>query len=400
MTIQSAYPQSPRLWKLLLISVVASFCALLPSDALIAFSHWFHASEAKAQGILSWYLLGYACGPLLYGPLSNFYGRKKALFIGLIIALLGMSLSTLSFFFHALPGFLFGRCLAGIGASAGMIIAMIIVNETNHPTEARKKFSIIVLCFSFTPALAMALGGILITHMGILSLVLLMPLIVLVVIAVALTLHETYQGDPITIDIRSLSRTYLTTLTNNRFITLALVMTAATAITYIFNGVSPLVAIHHLHLSPEQYGELAIIPSTGLFFGALTSAYLSHHVSPRRIVLAALIIAVCAASLMVVAFILHAINLITLLLPAAVMFFSAAIIIPNTSMSVLHQSDNPAIAASILNSFALFLSSILVSITGISYTISPIALPAILLVLSIIGIFSLLLNQRTTRIAI
>ena len=77
MTIQSAYPQSPRLWKLLLISVVASFCALLPSDALIAFSHWFHASEAKAQGILSWYLLGYACGPLLYGPLSNFYGRKK-----------------------------------------------------------------------------------------------------------------------------------------------------------------------------------------------------------------------------------------------------------------------------------------------------------------------------------
>ena len=54
----------PALWKLFFIFSAASFCALLPADVILPISQYFKVSVAAAEGVLSFFLLGYAIGPL------------------------------------------------------------------------------------------------------------------------------------------------------------------------------------------------------------------------------------------------------------------------------------------------------------------------------------------------
>ena len=78
MTNHSQQVASPALWKLVIFGSIASFCALLPADAVPALAQLFHISSDTAEGVLSWFLFGYGIGPLVYGPLANRFGRKKS----------------------------------------------------------------------------------------------------------------------------------------------------------------------------------------------------------------------------------------------------------------------------------------------------------------------------------
>ena len=79
------------------------------------------SNEATMQLILSSYVLSYACGPLLWAPLSELYGRVVILQVA----------STWFFLWNMVCGFakaqsllIVGRVLSGMGASAALAVSM------------------------------------------------------------------------------------------------------------------------------------------------------------------------------------------------------------------------------------------------------------------------------------
>ena len=392
MTNHSQQVASPALWKLVIFGSIASFCALLPADAVPALAQLFHISSDTAEGVLSWFLFGYGIGPLVYGPLANRFGRKKSLLIGLCIGLAGIGLSIISLATNSFELMLIGRLIAGIGTSSGLVIAMVILNETNNPVEARRKYSIVILFFAFAPSLALATGGILTEHISASSVFNFMLALIIALIATAITLEETYQGQPIPIEIGSITRNFAQALSSRLFILITLILGGASAGMYIFNGLSPLVAINTLHISPQTYGELSLIASLGLFCGALLSSRLANVFTARQNIVIALIHSLLGSLIMLLAFMFNAINLYTLLIPAFLIFFGAAIIVPNSSMTALAAADNPAIAASAMNSSALLLSSLALGVTGHFFTMSILAMPISLCLLAVASIVFLILT--------
>ena len=385
---------SPALWKLLLICSIASFCALLPADVIPALALHFQITSDHAESILSWFLLGYGIGPLIYGPIANCIGRKKTLLAGFTVAFAGMTASVVSLFTDWYALMLIGRLLAGIGTSAGLIIGMLMLNETNEPTEARRKYSIIILFFAFAPALAMAIGGQLLSHIGASSVIIIMPIILILLIVMSMTFKETYTGEPVPIQVRQLAHDYSQAFCSTPFIFLAFIMTTASGAMYLFNGLSPLIAINSLGIAPKVYGELAIISSAGLFFGALFSARLANALTAKQHIFIALLVSLMGSLIMLIAFLMNSINLYTLLTPAFFIFFGAAIIVPNTSMTALHRSSNPAIAASVINGTALILSSVILSAGGYAFHWSTLTLPASLMLMAILGLIFFALASR------
>jgi MFS family permease len=398
MTNHTSQLRSPTLWKLILFGGIASFCALLPADAVPALAQLFHINSDTAEGVLSWFLFGYGIGPIIYGPIANRFGRKKSLLIGLFLGIIGMGLSLLSLAIHSFELMLIGRLIAGIGTSAGLVISMVMLNETNDPTEARRKYSIVILFFAFAPSLALAIGGILTEHIGASSVFIIMPAILIAIIATAASIKETYQGESIPIKILPIARNFAQAFSCRTFILLTLILGAASSAMYVFNGLSPLIAINTLHISPETYGELSLIAGLGLFCGALLSARLANIFSAKQNIAIALTYTLLGALIMMIAFMLNYINLYTLLIPAFLIFFGIAIIVPNSSMSALAASDNPAIAASAMNSTALLLSSIILSISGYFFTISLIAVPISLCLLAIASIIFLMLTPAQQKV--
>src|SRR5579864_8672417 len=88
--------RAPSLIALMLLSAFAQMGAILMMPALPKIADYFGKSIGATQLVVTSFLLGYAIGQLIYGPLANHYGRKFALYVGISIATVGTLFSILS----------------------------------------------------------------------------------------------------------------------------------------------------------------------------------------------------------------------------------------------------------------------------------------------------------------
>lgn len=138
-----------------LMSVVAiSIDAMLPALGIIGQDLGItHANQA--QYILSLIFAGLAVGQLVNGPLSDAIGRKKVLYIGLGLYLIG---STVCLLADNLQMMLLGRFIQGFGASGPYISIMSIVRDRYSGRAMARIMSLVMTIFIMVPVLAPAIG--------------------------------------------------------------------------------------------------------------------------------------------------------------------------------------------------------------------------------------------------
>ncbi|MDX8384697.1 MAG: multidrug effflux MFS transporter [Ghiorsea sp.] len=139
----------------LMMSLMAlSIDIMLP--ALPQIGHDLNVLVANdTQLIISVLFLGFALGMVIYGPLSDSYGRKPAIYLGFVIAIAGciISLFSDSYFYMLL-----GRFLQGLGLASARIITVTLVRDLYHGNEMGKVMSLIMSLFILVPILAPSLG--------------------------------------------------------------------------------------------------------------------------------------------------------------------------------------------------------------------------------------------------
>ena len=107
------------------------------------------------QLIISLLFLGFAIGMIFYGPLSDSFGRKPAIYLGLSIAIVGCIISLIA---ESYSTMLLGRFLQGLGLASARIITVALVRDLYHGNEMGKVMSLIMALFILVPILAPALG--------------------------------------------------------------------------------------------------------------------------------------------------------------------------------------------------------------------------------------------------
>lgn len=139
----------------LLMSIVAiSIDALLPALGVIPRDIPL-AYPNQAQLIISALFLGMAFGQLVCGPMSDATGRKKVLYSGILLFLIG---STLCFFAQDINTLLVGRFIQGLGVSGPYVSAISIVRDKYVGREMAKVMSLVMMIFILVPAIAPSLG--------------------------------------------------------------------------------------------------------------------------------------------------------------------------------------------------------------------------------------------------
>ena len=113
------------------------------------------ADPNDTQLVVSALLLGLGIGQLLYGPLSDSIGRKRAIYAGLTLFFVGclMSLSARGF-----EWMIAGRVLQGIGVAAPRIVTVALVRDQYSGRDMARVMSFVMAVFILVPALAPALG--------------------------------------------------------------------------------------------------------------------------------------------------------------------------------------------------------------------------------------------------
>lgn len=131
-----------------------SIDAMLPALSIIGADLGVQNSNDNQLTISSLFF-GIAVGQLIYGPVSDSVGRKKPLYIGLIIFLLGTFVSVVA---TSLTGMIVGRAIQGFGLASPRTVSLAMIRDQFQGREMAKVMSFVMMIFILVPTLAPGVG--------------------------------------------------------------------------------------------------------------------------------------------------------------------------------------------------------------------------------------------------
>ncbi len=114
----------------------------------------------EVAAVISFFFFGLAAGQLVWGPLSDAFGRKKILYLGLAVYL---AASVASAFAPTLEFLFVSRFVWGFGAAGPQVVARSIVRDAYSGSEMARAMSYIMAVFILVPILAPAIGAAVLT---------------------------------------------------------------------------------------------------------------------------------------------------------------------------------------------------------------------------------------------
>lgn len=150
-----------------LLALLTSLIALAIDAVLPALPQIGHSLAVEDPNQLQWIIgalfFGLSIGQIIYGPLSDSYGRKPSIYLGLVIFIIGTLVSAFAQSFEVM---LLGRVIQGIGASGPKVVSIALVRDQYKGAEMARIMSFIMAVFILVPALAPSFGYLILTVSG------------------------------------------------------------------------------------------------------------------------------------------------------------------------------------------------------------------------------------------
>ena len=269
---------------LILASLVAfgplSIDMYLPALPMIADK--LSASSASVQQTITVFLIGFSIGMLIYGPLSDHYGRRKLLISGIIIYLIATIGAILA---PTVEFLLASRLLQALGGASASVLARAIVRDLYAVKDSAKILSWMQIITMIATIIAPILGSILMGLFGWPSIFIFLFFFAALALAMyCMNLSETLEPERRLASMKDVFLSYFQIATNPKGIAYILCMGSAFSAMFIYITASPFVFIEYFGLSEFQY---AILFSTNIF-GIMTmtsiNAFFVGRVGPQRMI--------------------------------------------------------------------------------------------------------------------
>ena len=354
-TRQPAAPDAPPASgnRLRLVLVLGALVALGPLTidmylpALPTIVDDLDTTSAAAQLTLTGTLVGLALGQLLVGPLSDTFGRRRPLLVGVSGHVLASLLCLVAPNLAVLGGL---RLLQGIGAAAASVVAMAIVRDLFVGRAAATLFSRLMLVLGVAPVLAPTVGGEVLrftSWRGVF--VVLAVLGLLLVVMSALAVPETLPPErrrPL--GLRSTLRTYRGLLRDRTFFGLVLVAGLAMAALFGYVAGSSFVFQDEFGLNQQQFGLVFGAGAVFLIGATQLNAALLGRFEPRAIMPWALVLGTAAGAALVALAATGTGGLVGVIAPLWTALFAVGLVLPNAPALALARHGEAAGTASAL----------------------------------------------------
>ena len=328
------------------------------------------APAATVQITLTACLLGMALGQIVVGPLSDRFGRRRPLLLGMVVYVFATAICAFAPTVELLIGF---RLLQGLAGSAGIVIARAVVRDLYDGEEMARFFSTLMLISGVAPVIAPVLGGQVLRltdWRGV--------FVVLTVVGTALTLiswkwlHETLPPERRHAGgIGEALRTMRGLGADRVFTGYVLAGGLGFAALFAYVSASPFVVQEIYGASPQMFSLLFGINSVGLItVGQINGKVLVGRISMDRVLAVGLgLIALASfALLLMTAGAFGRVGLFPVAAALFVLMSAMGLALPNTNAQALMRTPHAAGSASALIGTSSFLigavASPLVGIAG------------------------------------
>lgn len=247
-----------------------------------------NTTVAKVSMSLSSYFVGISAGQLLYGPLLDRFGRKKPLFIGLLVYILA-SLGCI--YVTDIDSFIFLRFVQAIGSCAATVASVAMVRDLFPVKDIPKVFSLLMLVVGLSPMLAPTVGGYVTEDFGWHTVFLILMFMGIFILAASqIGLPNTYKPDPsISLKPKPIITNFLKVLKEPQFYTYA--FTGAIAFSGLFSYVaaSPIIFMDIYHVDAKTYGWIFAFMSVSFIGSSQLNSILLKRFSSEQMIYGALI---------------------------------------------------------------------------------------------------------------
>ena len=235
----------------------------LPSLPMIAED--FGASISGVQITLSLFLIGFAAGQLIYGPVADRFGRRPVLIVGLGIVVLADLACTLS---PTIDVLMWSRFAQGIGTAGPIVLARSVIRDLYAGERTGQELAKVAALMGFVPAIAPTIGSVIHVAFGWrMTFLSQTALVVVALLVVVLALPETNRHkrpEPLTLS--SFPKIYMGLTRNKRYLVYVAGLCFAYGGLFSFISVSSFVLQSIYGWSPLAFG---------LAFGVCSLAYVS-----------------------------------------------------------------------------------------------------------------------------
>lgn len=315
----------------------------------------FSATSGTVQLTLTVYLSGLAVSQLVYGPLSDRFGRRPVLLAGLLLYIVASFLCGLAVSIETLMAARFAQALGG---ASGMVLARAIVRDLHSREAAASVLGYITMAWVLVPMFAPALGGVMEEISTWRSSFYLLSGFCLAVLALATWgLPETNVRAGADSPEPARLASGMTSLARQpRFIGYTLVLGFSSAVFFTFIAGAPYIMVKVLGRAPLDYGLWFMLISIGYMIGNFLSGRYSQRLGIDLMITMGNMLAICGALLMLFIALFGTLTPLSLFGPMLIVTLGNGLTIPNATaaaISVLPQTVGTAAGLSGFSQIAI-----------------------------------------------
>jgi len=338
MNLNTLFERRPALLTVLLAALtgLTALSIDMSLPAMPQLQESFQAGVSAVQLTLSIFLTGFALGQVVCGPLSDRWGRRPVLLVGLALFTLAGLVCAGS---TSLPMLIAARFVQGVGASVGPVVARAIVRDRFDSRRSAGVLSQMTQVMIIAPLLAPTLGGYLLVHVG-------WPAIFVVLGASGALmslicwrfLPETARPEKVEDDAQSPQTrgSLLDVLKHRESLRHALTTCFAYAGMFAYVGSSPFVLMDGFGVAEENFGYFFALTAAALLVSATVNRSLLKRHTPSLLILRrGVYVLFAAGAALALAASFDFGGLAGVLLPMMAYMFGQGLVMPNATAAAM-----------------------------------------------------------------
>ena len=359
-----------------------------------------NTTVANVSMTLSSYFIGISAGQLLYGPLLDRFGRKKPLFIGLLIYILA-SLGCV--FVTDIDTFIGLRFIQAVGSCAATVASVSMVRDLFPVKDIPKVFSLLMLVVGLSPMLAPTIGGYVTAYYGWHTVFfILMCMGIVILVASQILLPNTYLPDTsISLKPRPIITNFISIIKEPQFYTYAFAGAIAFSGLFTYVAASPILFMDIFKVDGKTYGWIFAFMSLSFISASQLNSLLLRRFKSEQMIFGALI----SQSVIVILFLILSMNNFLGLYGTIVMLFlflsCLGISNPNTAgLTLAPFARNAGSASALMGAIQLGLGAFVSFTVGVFVHNSIVSMVVIMTITTLLALVILIFGRRTIKKAI
>lgn len=320
---------------------------MLPAIPIVRES--FGISTGTAQLTLSLSMFSIALATLIYGPLSDRFGRRPVMLTGIGITVLG---SVLCMMAGSIEWLIVGRIVQAAGGAVGLVLARAIVRDVYDAGQSASIIATLVMVMVVMPMISPLIGGELMIRFDWHAIFYLLAAIaLLMMLAMYKLLPETLRNPQRFSGVRSMVSGFAQLFRSRVFTAYAFNTAFISVVFFTFISAAPEVMVSVLKRPPNEYGYYFLMVPSAFMAGNYLARGLSSRLGIQRMIMMGSALGLTG---IVLALLLQLVGLthpLSLFMPVALSTFGNGISLPNAQAGAINEFPDMAGSASGLTGF-------------------------------------------------